>query len=69
MDGTFNQTRPLDLLVGKEVLFSYDLSSSTDRRPLEIMEGITTLLFVPSFAHARVRAALGCNYFPGTLLL
>jgi hypothetical protein len=48
MDGTFNQTRPLDLLVGKEVLFSYDLSdhSSTDRRPLEIMEGITTLLKV-----------------------
>jgi hypothetical protein len=49
---------------GLEVFFSSYLSLSIDRRPLEIIEGIPTLLFCPSFAHARVRADLGCNYFP-----
>jgi hypothetical protein len=49
---------------GLEVLFSSYLSSSIDSRPLKIIEGIPTLLFCPSFAHARVRADLGCNDFP-----
>ncbi|THF94699.1 hypothetical protein TEA_015561 [Camellia sinensis var. sinensis] len=37
MDGTFNQTKPLDFLVGKMTTLSYDLKSATDRWPLLIM--------------------------------
>lgn len=34
MDGTFNQTRPLDLLSGECNCHSFDLSAATDRWPL-----------------------------------
>lgn len=37
MDGTFDQTRPLDRLVGKQHLWSFDLSAATDRWPLQIL--------------------------------
>lgn len=31
MDGTFNQTAPLDRLVGAKHIYSVDLKSATDR--------------------------------------
>ena len=34
MDGTFEQTKPLDRLVGKQTCYSFDLKSATDRWPL-----------------------------------
>lgn len=42
MDGTFDQTRPLDLLsqAGHKEIFSYDLSSATDRLPLALQEAL-----------------------------
>lgn len=33
MDGTFNQTRPLERLVGAKTVYSVDLKSATDRWP------------------------------------
>lgn len=32
-DGTFDQTKPLGYLRGKNELFSFDLSAATDRWP------------------------------------
>lgn len=39
-DGTFYQTRPLDLLKGKQVCYSSDLKSATDRFPMMFMEEV-----------------------------
>lgn len=50
MDGTFNQTKPLDRLVGKMHLYSYDLKSATDRWPLLIMYKMIEFLFDREFA-------------------
>lgn len=53
-DGTYNQTAPLRYLVGKSKLFSFDLSSATDRRFYFISShfifwsnGLTITLLVP----------------------
>lgn len=45
-DGTFNQLRPFVNLftTGPKKLFSYDLSSATDRLPLEIQKDILNIL-------------------------
>lgn len=42
MDGTFDQGKPLDILIAKEVkeVYSYDLSSATDRLPLALQESL-----------------------------
>lgn len=42
MDGTFDQTKPIEILnrQANKNLFSYDLSSATDRLPLALQEGI-----------------------------
>jgi len=42
MDGTFDQTRPIDILnrMGHKDIYSYDLSSATDRLPLALQEGL-----------------------------
>lgn len=37
MDGTFQQERPLDRLVGERHVFSFDLKSATDRWPLLLL--------------------------------
>ena len=42
-DGTFNQTRPLDRLVGKQEFFCYDLKSATDRFPYIVLEEVVGL--------------------------
>ena len=63
MDGTFNQTKPLDFLVGKMTTLSYDLKSATDRWPLLIMYEMVCYLFDRGFASATVKAALAHNIF------
>jgi len=37
MDGTFDQRRPLDYLVGSNVTYCFDLKSATDRWPLPLL--------------------------------
>lgn len=61
-DGTYNQTQPLDYIVGHSSYWSFDLSSATDRFPLAVMEGIMIECFGPAFG-AAVEAALGTNIF------
>lgn len=56
MDGTFNQSAPLDRLLritSKEVsvkFFSYDLSSATDRLPIDLQRDILSYLYNNEFA-------------------
>lgn len=45
MDGTFDQERPLRRLIGKRTLFSFDLSSATDRIPLAFQKLLMEKLF------------------------
>ncbi|XP_028059367.1 uncharacterized protein LOC114263071 [Camellia sinensis] len=63
MDGTFNQTKPLDRLVGKEVLYSFDLKAATDRWPLVLLFELMCYLFDRSFASAAVNSCLAFNRF------
>ena len=64
MDGTFDQTRPLDRLAGvKGTVHSVDLKSATDRWPLHLMFELTQSLFDRSFASSAVNSALGTNIF------
>ncbi|KAI8011553.1 hypothetical protein LOK49_LG06G02028 [Camellia lanceoleosa] len=62
-DGTFNQTKPLDPLVGKSTMFSFDLKSAMDRWPLVILFEMMCFLFDRSFASAAVNSCLACNRF------
>lgn len=48
MDGTFNQTKPLDLLVGSRVCFSFDPRSATDRWPIVFLERVVSTGFLRS---------------------
>lgn len=61
-DGTFNQDKPLDNLVGEQHCFSFDLKSATDRWPLQIMFEVMSMLFDRSFASS-VRSCLALNLF------
>lgn len=62
-DGTFHQVRPLDLLVGEQVCYSFDLKSATDRWPLVFLFKVMCHLFDRSFASSVVNSALACNIF------
>lgn len=44
MDGTFDQCRPLDYLVGSNVTYCFDLKSATDRWPLPLLNTMAQLL-------------------------
>lgn len=61
MDGTFDQTRPIEILnmKGHKDIYSYDLSSATDRLPLALQEGILGWLLGEKVA--RLWAALLVN--------
>lgn len=63
MDGTFNQLKPLDELVGCKACYSFDLKAATDRWPLVFMFEIVQCLFDRSFASATVNSALAYNLF------
>lgn len=61
-DGTFNQERPLDNLVGERCCYCFDLKSATDRWPLQIMFEVMQYCFGRAFASS-VRSALAINIF------
>lgn len=52
MGGTFNQTKPLDLLVGSRVCFSFDPRSATDRWPIVFLERVVSKLFDQDLSEA-----------------
>lgn len=62
-DGTFNQTQPLDRLVGSRHCFSFDLKLATDRWPLVFLFEVVQYLFDRSFASSVVKNKLACNIF------
>lgn len=62
MDGTFNQTAPLDRLIGARQCYSFDLKSATDRWPLQILFEMLVVLFDRSFASS-IRSCLALNLF------
>lgn len=63
-DGTFDQTKPLDLLRGvSDIVHSVDLKSATDRWPLVLMFELMQSLFGRSFASSAVNSTLGTNVF------
>lgn len=67
MDGTFNQSAPLDRLAGSPgVIYSVDLKSATDRWPLLVMFEFVQALFDRSFASSVVNTTLGTNLFDVT---
>jgi len=64
MDGTFNQTAPLDRLRGIDgTVYSLDLKSATDRWPLLLLFELVQCLFDRSFASSVVNSTLGTNVF------
>lgn len=66
MDGIFQQTKPLDQLVGEMTLFSFDLKSAT-----ETLVTLFEILFDQLFASSCVNSCLAYNVFhaPGDLLI
>jgi hypothetical protein len=63
MDGTFDQEKPLDRLVGQRICYSFDLKSATDRWPLYFLFEVMQVCFDRSFASAVVNSALAYNIF------
>ncbi|KAG8369219.1 hypothetical protein BUALT_Bualt15G0128700 [Buddleja alternifolia] len=63
MDGTFNQTRPLDYLVGAEHCYSFDLKSATDtdRWPLLFLMDVVKILFGEAWAKGVVNSTLATS--------
>ena len=68
-DGTYDQTRPLKRLSRVKTLFSYDLSSATDRFPLWLQSMIVSGLFNLTASFSWVFCGLGVNSFkaPGPI--
>jgi hypothetical protein len=60
-DGTFNQTATLNSRL--DHLFSFDLSSATDRFPLTFQEIVVRCLFGGAVSSAWVISGLGINMF------
>jgi hypothetical protein len=47
-DGTFDQDKPLDILLSKDIqstIYSFDLSAATDRLPMEIQKDILNIIY------------------------
>nr|QIR30267.1 RNA-dependent RNA polymerase [Plasmopara viticola lesion associated mitovirus 44] len=47
-DGTFDQDKPLDILLSKDIssqIYSFDLSAATDRLPLDIQQDILNIIY------------------------
>jgi hypothetical protein len=53
-DGTFDQDKPLKILMATDPkrLFSFDLSAATDRLPIHIQVKLLSFLFNSKFAQA-----------------
>lgn len=63
MDGTFDQCRPLDYLVGSNVTYCFDLKSATDRWPLPLLNTMAQLLLGNLRGKTLVEVCLGSNKF------
>jgi len=64
MDGTFDQTAPLDRLAGSPgTAYSIDLKAATDRWPFTLMACMTASLFGEEFATAATEYTLRHNTF------
>ena len=65
-DGTFDQLRPVERLLkrvdGQTPLYSYDLSSATDRIPIKIQELLLAEVFGEDFAQAWSELLVGRPY-------
>ncbi|KAG6467717.1 hypothetical protein ZIOFF_074355 (mitochondrion) [Zingiber officinale] len=62
-DGTFDQLKPLDRLVGEQKTYCFDFQSATDSWPLVLLFEIMCYLFDRSFASSVVNSALAWNIF------
>lgn len=51
-DGTFNQTKPLNALLKRKCLYSYDLTAATDRLPLPLQRWLLGFVFGDDFARS-----------------
>lgn len=63
MDGTYDQVRPLRRISKLRRLFSFDLSSATDRFPLSVQALTINSIFDPLTAYSWVVCGLGANAF------
>jgi hypothetical protein len=65
-DGTFNQLRPIERLLkrvnSRQIIYSYDLSSATDRIPIKIQEILLACIFGEKFARAWAALLVGRPY-------
>jgi hypothetical protein len=65
-DGTFDQLRPVGLLLKKvsptQAIYSYDLSAATDRIPILIQELLLAQIFGPAYARAWANLLVGRSY-------
>jgi hypothetical protein len=67
IDGTFDQMRPLlRVPFGKRPLFSYDLSSATDRLPISLQVSILSAAFSPEFGKLWKEILVGRSYWVKT---
>ncbi|CBI19992.3 unnamed protein product, partial [Vitis vinifera] len=62
-DGTFDQLKPLDRLVGEQKTYCFDLKFATDSWPLVLLFEIMCYLFDRSFASSVVNSVLAWNIF------
>jgi len=65
-DGTFDQLRPVERLLkrvnSRQIIYSYDLSSATDRIPIKIQEILLACIFGQRFARAWAAILVGRPY-------
>lgn len=63
MDGTFDQLKPLERVpYGKVPIYSYDLSSATDRLPMFIQESILSYAYSKEFSLHWANLLVGRQY-------
>lgn len=61
-DGTYNQTKPLERLVGFQNVYSFDMKSATDRWPRVLIYQMIALLFDVYTASSVVNSSLGLSH-------
>jgi hypothetical protein len=65
-DGTFDQLKPVERLLkrvnSRQIIYSYDLSSATDRIPIKIQEILLACIFGQRFARAWATLLVGRPY-------
>jgi hypothetical protein len=65
-DGTFDQLKPVERLLkrvnSRQIIYSYDLSSATDRIPIKIQEVLLACIFGEKFARTWAALLVGRPY-------